>query len=138
MLHLITSMWGVRVSILLTDSCAEVRLRHDMQWHECDFGLLYNCNSRVGHYSRMKRFDEMGIEAKEDKQGQDYSESEDNRVRSELNVPRGMVVVTESKWKEFIRDSQYANKVRELRNIVGGSSGVGGSGGDEGHDGGGG
>ena len=54
MLHLITSMWGVRVSILLNDSCPEVRLRHDMEWPECDFGLLYKCNSRAGHYSGLK------------------------------------------------------------------------------------
>ena len=38
--------------------------------------------SRVGNYSGVKRFDEMGVEAKEVKQGQDYSESEENRVRS--------------------------------------------------------
>ena len=34
-----------------------------MEWPECDFGLLYNCNSRAGHYSGVKRFDEMGVEA---------------------------------------------------------------------------
>ena len=69
----------------------------------------------------------------------DYSESEDNRVRLVLNVPRGMVMVDESKLKDLIRDSEFANKVRELvREYGGGSSGVGGNGGDEGHDGGGG
>ena len=40
-------------------------------------------------FSGVKRFDEMRVEAKDVKQGQDYSESEDNRVSSELNVPRG-------------------------------------------------
>ena len=57
------------VSILLSESCAELRLRHDMEWPECDFGLLYNCNSRAGHYSGVKRFDEMGVEANEVKLG---------------------------------------------------------------------
>ena len=80
-LQLISSMWGVRVSILLTESCSELRLRHDMEWPDCDFGLLYNCNSRAGHYSAVKRFDEMGVEANKVKPGQDYSERENNRVR---------------------------------------------------------
>ena len=68
-LHLISSMWGVRVSILLNGSCSELQLRHDMEWAKCDFGLLYNCNSREGHYSAVKRFDETGVEANKVKQG---------------------------------------------------------------------
>ena len=134
MLQLISSMWGVRVSILLTESCSELRLRHDMEWPECDFGLLYNCNSRAGHYSAVERFDETGVEANKVKQGQDFSEREDNRVRYESHVPRGMVMVDESKLKDLIRDSKFPNKVRELVREYGRrSSGVGGSGGDEGH-----
>ena len=50
--------------------------------------------------------------------GRDYSESEDNRVRSALNVPRGMVMVDASKLKDLIRDSEFVNKVRELGNMV--------------------
>ena len=139
MLHLITSMWGVRVSILMTESCSEIRLRHDMEWSECDFGLLYNCNSRAGHYSAVKRFDETGVEAKQVKPGQDYSDREDTRVRFESDVPRGMVLMDESKLKDLIRDSEFANKVRDLVREYGRrSSGGGGNGGDEGHAGGGG
>ena len=82
--------------ILLNRSCSEIRLRNEMVWAECDFGLLYNCNSRAGHYSAVKRFDETGVVAKQVKPGQDYSEREDTRVRFESDVPRGMVMVDES------------------------------------------
>ena len=55
MLGLIASMWGVRVSILLSESCAEVRLRHDMEWPECDFGLVFNCSSTGGDLRDLMR-----------------------------------------------------------------------------------
>ena len=87
----------------------------------------------------MKRFDETGVVAKQVKPGQDYSEQEDTRVRFESDVPKGMVMVDESKLKELIRDSEFANKVRDLVREYGTrSSGGGGNGGDEGHAGGGG
>ena len=114
MLCLISSMWRVRVSILLPESCSELRLRHDMEWPECDSGLLYKCYSRAGHYSAVKKFHETGVEANKVKPGQDYSEREDNRVRYESHVPRGMVMVDESKLKDLIRHSEFAKKVSEL------------------------
>ena len=40
-----------------------------MEWTECDSGLLYNCNSRAGHYSAVKKFDETGVVAKQVKPG---------------------------------------------------------------------
>ena len=57
--------------------------------------------------------------------GQDYSEQEDTRVRFESDVPKGMVMVDESKLKELIRDTEFAKKVRgritvnELRGFSG-------------------
>ena len=78
---------GVRVSILLSDLCAEVRLGHNMEWPECDFSLLFNCNSTTGHYSRVRRNDETGVECKNIKEGQDYSSQEDRREKSEMSVP---------------------------------------------------
>ena len=110
-----------------------------MTWNGLNVILVFcNCNSREGHYSAVKRFDETGVEANKVKPGQDYSEREDNRVRFESDVPRGMVMVDESKLKDLIRDSEFANKVRDLVREYGRrSSHGGGNGGDEGHGGGG-
>ena len=60
---------GGGVSILLSESCTEVCLRHNIDWPECDFGLLFNCNQRTCHYSGMKRIDETGVECKMIKEG---------------------------------------------------------------------
>ena len=46
---------GVRVSILLSESCAEARLRHDMEWPECDLGLVFNCSSTGGDLRDLMR-----------------------------------------------------------------------------------
>ena len=113
MLGLIASMWGVRVSILLSESCAEVRLRHDMEWPECDFGLIFNCSSTAGHYNGVKRIDETGVECKQIKEGQEYSSEEDKREKYEMSVPEGMVVISVSKLQSLLRDSALAGKVRE-------------------------
>ena len=113
MLGLIASMWGVRVSILLSESCAEVRLRHDMEWPECDFGLVFNCSSTGGHYNGVKRFDETGVECKEIKEGQEYSSEEDKREKYEMSVPEGMVVISVSKLQSLLTDRALAGKVRE-------------------------
>ena len=101
MLGLIASMWGVRFSILLSALCAEVRLRYNMEWPECDFSLLFNCNSRIGHYSGVRRNDETGVECKNIKEGQDYSSEEDRREKSKMSVPQGIIVVSVSKLQRF-------------------------------------
>ena len=122
MLGLICSMWGVRVSILLSESCAEICLRHNLEWPECDFGLLFNCNQMTGHYSGVKRIDETGVECKFIKEGKGYSVTEDTRVRSEVKVPKGMVIISVMKLQALLKVSELAHKVRELVKERGGES----------------
>ena len=43
------------MSILLSESCAEVHLSHNLDRPECDFGLLFNCNQMTGHYSGVNK-----------------------------------------------------------------------------------
>ena len=121
MLGLIASMWGVRISILLADSCAEVCIRHDSDWPEVDFGLLFNCNMATGHYSGVKCNDDLGVECKAIKEGDNYSREEDNK--SELTVPLGMVVVSVERLKELLKDHELAKKVRQLVKEEKGSGG---------------
>ena len=91
-----------------------MRLRHNLEWPECDFGLIFNCNSTAGHYNGVKRIDETGVECKQIKEGQDYSSEEDKREKYEMSVPEGMVVISVSKLQSSLRDSTLAGKVREL------------------------
>ena len=117
---------GVHISILLGESCGEVRIRHNLDWPEVDFGLLFNCNMVTGHYSGVKRNDELGVECKRIKEGDNYSRNMDKRERSQ--VPEGMVVVTVSKLKKLLKDSALAQKVRQMVREEGSGGGNGGSG----------
>ena len=123
MIGLILSIWGVRISILLSDSCAEIRIRHNLEWPETDFGLLFNCNMATGHYSGIKCNDETGVECKQIKEGDNYSREEDKKERSELSVPKGMVVVSVAKLKSLLQDHELAKKVRQLVEEEKGSGG---------------
>ena len=128
MLGLIASMWDVRISILLADSCAEIQIRHDLDWPEADFGILFNCNMVTGHYSGVKCNDDLGVECKRIKEGDNYSREEDNKEKSELSVPQGMVVVSVAKLKELLKDHELAKNMRALVNEEKGSGGGNGGG----------
>ena len=130
MIGLVANMWGVHIGILLGESCGEVRIRHNLNWPEVDFELLFNCNMATGHYSGVKRNDELGVECKRIKEGDNYSRNMDNRERSQ--VPEGMVVVTVSKLKTLLKDSALAQKVRQMVREEGSGGGNGGGGGDGG------
>ena len=53
-LGLICFMWGVRVSILLSESCAEICLRHNLEWPECDF-LNYHSTESIFRYAQLQQ-----------------------------------------------------------------------------------
>ena len=54
------------------------------------------------------------MECKFIKEEKSYSVTEDTRVRSEVKVPEGMVVVSVTKLQALLKDSELAHKVREL------------------------
>ena len=87
----------------------------------------------TGHYSSVKCNDDLGVECKAIKERDNYSREEDNKEKSELSVPQGMVVVGVAKLKELLKDQELAKKVRELVKDKQGSGGGtgGGTGGDK-------
>ena len=121
---------GVCITILLGKSSGQVRIRHNLDLPEVDFGLLFNCNMVTGHYSGVKRNDELGVECKRIKERDNYSRNMDKREMTQ--VPEGMVVVTVSKLKTLLKDSALAQKVRQMVREEGSGGGHGGSGGDGG------
>ena len=62
----------------------------------------------TGHYSGVKHNDDLGVECKAIKEGDNYSTEEDNK--SELTVPLGMVVVSVAQLKELLKDHELAKK----------------------------
>ena len=56
-------MWGCRVIVLRSDSCKEIRFRHDKDLKGADFILVFNCDMEVGHYNAALRVDKICIAA---------------------------------------------------------------------------
>ena len=48
LIRLIASVWGCRITIVRSDSCKEVRFRHDKNLGDTDFAVLYNCSEKGG------------------------------------------------------------------------------------------
>ena len=62
-LNLISAMWGVRISVMRGDSCAEVRIRHNCELIESDMVILFNGREFAGHYSAVSRVDQSKLKA---------------------------------------------------------------------------
>ena len=57
-LNLISAMWGVRISVMRGDSCAELRIRHNCELIESDVVILFNGRQLAAHYSAVSRVDQ--------------------------------------------------------------------------------
>ena len=62
-IQLLASMWECRVTVLRSDSCKEIRFRHDKDLKGVDFILVFNCDTEVGHYNAALRVDKICIAA---------------------------------------------------------------------------
>ena len=62
-LNLISAMWGVRISVVRGDSCAEVRIRHNCELIESDVVILFNGRELACHYSTVNRVDQSKLKA---------------------------------------------------------------------------
>ena len=62
-LNLISAMWGVRISVVRGDSCAEMRIRHKCELIESDVVILFNGRELDGHYSVVSRVDQSKLKA---------------------------------------------------------------------------
>ena len=48
-IKLLASMWGCIVTVVRSDSCKEIRFRHDKSLKGSDFIFIYNCDSKGGY-----------------------------------------------------------------------------------------
>ena len=58
-IQLLASMWGCRVTVLRSDSCKEIKFRHDKDLKGADFILVFNCDMEMGHYNAAPRVDKI-------------------------------------------------------------------------------
>ena len=73
---------GVRISIVRSDSCKELRFRHEKKLDCSDFILLYNCcPGNSGHYSAVMCTDKLMIIASSLKRFRNFNYELDLRER---------------------------------------------------------
>ena len=48
---LLASMWGIRITLIRSDSCQELKFRHDWPLEDADLVLLFNSIPLNGHYN---------------------------------------------------------------------------------------
>ena len=51
MLKLIASLWGLRITVIRSDSLGEIRIRHNLHFTKADMVFIYNSKPISGHYS---------------------------------------------------------------------------------------
>ena len=71
-------MWGVRISVVRGDSCAEVRIRHNCELVESDVVILFNRRELAGHYSEVSRVDQSKLKATLIAKTKDFDYAVDN------------------------------------------------------------
>ena len=76
-------MWGCRITVVRSDSCKEVRFRHDKNLGETDFAVLFNCAEKDGHYSAILRIDKTLVRTGSLKRFRNFDYERDLREREQ-------------------------------------------------------
>ena len=97
-------MWGIRISLIRSDNCQELKFRHNFSLEDADLVLLFNSLPVNGHYSAVikvgKDLWEYKLNCKQVKKSTSYDETDDVLERLERKD-----VVGGSLAKNFIPDS---------------------------------
>ena len=104
LIKLIASMLGCRITVVRSDSCKEVRFRHDKNLGETDFAVLFNCAEKDGHYSAIMHIDKTLVKAGSLKRFRNFDYEGDLRER-------------EQRWEgiDFAGGEYKAVKAEELK-----------------------
>ena len=124
-IKLLASMWGCRITVLRSDSCKEIRFRHDKGLKDSDFIFIYNCESDGGHFSTALRVNKIRMKASKLVRIRNFNVEEDMEERE----GRGEGVVLGKDYvavnKEKLRVLKYkAMKYDKIKEFVDDSSGV--------------
>ena len=79
-IYLIASCWGLRVTVVRSNSCTEVQYRHDKPLSEVDIGLMFNCSMSCGHYWGLMWFDGMYCTSRKVAGASGYHPDEDKQT----------------------------------------------------------
>ena len=125
-IQLLASMWRCRVTVLRSDSCKEIRFRHDKDLKGADFFLVFNCDMEVGHYNAALRVDKIYIAAAKLVRIRNFNFDKDMEEREErgegVEIGKDHVVAE----REKLRILKYkAQKLDQIQQFIEDTSGVG-------------
>lgn len=123
-ISLIASMWGIRMTCLLAETCGEVHYRHKgYDILDVDIALLFNCKVVNGHYSAVKRNDEMGMKCCKISLVEGYSiEEEKNWIKKIKDKKLGLtgsdedeyVIIKRSRLVELLKAENLREELEKL------------------------
>ena len=139
-IKLVASMWGIRITIVRTDNCAELKFRHNFKLDDVDMSLLYNGAPSQGHYNALikvgKELSTYKLNCKEVKRSNNYDPNLDVLERlerkdviggslSQLIVPdppppsEESVTITKKEYENLIEKSRQLDMIMK---VLGGQS----------------
>lgn len=86
MLLLLASMWSAKITLLRSDSCKEIRLRHEKELQDADFVVVFNCSETMGHYSSVFRDHIDVLEIGQLSYSSNWDEEVDETERERYNI----------------------------------------------------
>lgn len=115
-LKLLASMWSVRITVLRSDSCTELRFRHDLPIDDerVHFILLYNCSFEMGHYSSVSK---AKVPARKMNRHKNFNLDVDDEEKEDRAVGRpnsdGCVLVKRTRLVELTKVESNMKKVKQ-------------------------
>lgn len=129
-LYLIASCWGLRLTVVRSDSCVEVQYRHEKPLSEVDIGLLYNCSLSCGHYWGLMRFDGYYCTSRKVAGASGYHPDQD-KLKDPNTGDSGdggdggeVVMVTRKRLQELERKEKIFDEMLKVYQEGGGGKGV--------------
>ena len=117
-IKLLVSMWGCRITVLRSDSCKEIRFRHDKGLKDSDFIFIYNCDSDGGHFSTALRVNKIRMKASKWIRIRNFNFEEDMEERE----GRGEGVVLGKDYVAVNKEKLRVLKYKAMKYDLGGVS----------------
>lgn len=85
---LVCSMWGLRATVVRSDSCAPMTFRHeDRNLKQVDLVLLFNCDMYTGHYSSVQSTDNTNVAVRQVEKALGFDDAVDDEERNPKPKP---------------------------------------------------
>ena len=109
-LNLISAMWGVRISVVRGDSCAEMRIIHNCELIESDLVILFN-----SHYSAVSRVDQSKLKVTSIAKTKDFDYAVDTtEVQTKLHrLEPGQMIVKADFYTSLVAKGEAFDELKE-------------------------